>query len=287
MPSTPKKKSESNTPPAVPKRLVPSDQKRQSVKPKLFEEANEVHHKEFSIPSGKGTPLGDLENIAHQLNAHKAHDPLMVLLHNVCLGGRVAKRTAVKSNLLKFNGVDVKANNYRQHLESKLARHRMPDLRNVGHFFGVETTGTKEELIKRLSDYLEKPVDSAHVWEGPKTEDKPAKSRSRSSSPAKKRSTKPKAKRAPRKKPAPREKHVSPPIDDLSSKKYNTYDDIFQKYNTDDLLNFVRREKLVGAGSRKKEVIHSILRFQQTGERGSRKVAKKRNSPKKKIEKKN
>jgi len=204
------------------------------------------------------------------------------------------KKTAVKSNLLKFNGVDVKANNHRQHLESKLARHRMPDLRNVGHFFGVETSGTKEELVKRLADYLEKPVDSAHVWEGPKSEDKPAKkSRSRSASPAKKsqpnqkKSSEPKAKRSPRKKPAPREKHVSPPIDDLSSKKYNTYDDIFQKYNTDDLLNFVRREKLVGAGSRKKEVIHSILRFQQTGERGSRKVAKKRNSPKKKIEKKN
>jgi len=189
MSSTPKKKTEKNTPPAVPKRLVPSDEKRQSVKPKLFEEKSEVHHKEFSIPSGKGTPLGDLENIAHQLAAHKAHEPLMVLLHNVCFGGRVAKKTAVKSNLLKFNGVDVKANNHRQHLESKLARHRMPDLRNVGHFFGVETSGTKEELVKRLADYLEKPVDSAHVWEGPKSEDKPAKkSRSRSASPAKKKS---------------------------------------------------------------------------------------------------
>jgi len=100
-----------------------------------------------------------------------------------------------------FSGVVYDDELNRSKLEAKLEKHHLTDLKDFLSFFGLEKEGTtKDDVVKQLCDYLEKPhgdvSESASSSSSPKKR-KRSSSPAKSKSPAKKsRSKSPKKKRA-------------------------------------------------------------------------------------------
>jgi len=179
-----------------PKRLIPESTKRKVQKVKLFgtEDEEEKEEKEIVIPKGKGKKLEDCDNVAKEINNRLRSDDLLRTVHQVLLG-RVNKKTALKDNLLAFNGVVYEDSKGREKLEQKLERLTVRTLKELCAFFGQDPDGTRDELVPRLADFLEKPKPSDTTYSyasvGSKKRARSASSsRGRSSSPAKKRKTK-------------------------------------------------------------------------------------------------
>lgn len=105
----------------------------------------------------------------------------------------------MKDNLLSFSGVvysDDKLN--REKLEKKLESLRKEVLKQVAALFGINPAGTREELVEKVADWLEKPKDTGEKYDvAPKKRKRstsrsksPAKGRGRSKSPARKKQKK-------------------------------------------------------------------------------------------------
>jgi len=169
----------------VPKRLKPVLAKRQPKEVSRYTEATEdKKDKPIVIPKGKGKKLSDCPNVVAHVNKRKKSDDLLRTLHGLLLG-RVNKKVNVKENLLAFNGVVYDDDKGRSKLEQKVARLNLRVLREALAFFGQDPEGERDDLVPRLSDFLEKPKPSEEVYHvGAEKKRKRSRSRSRSKSPS-------------------------------------------------------------------------------------------------------
>jgi len=110
-------------------------------------------------------------------------------VHGLLLG-RASKKIDVKGNLLAFHGVVYDDDKGRDNLEAKLNRLLLRLLRQIAAFFNLDPEGEREDLVKRVADFLEKPKDTGETFKIPGESKKRSRSRSRSSSPARKKSKK-------------------------------------------------------------------------------------------------
>ena len=113
------------------------------------EKAKQVGDKiEKGVPSAK--PAG----------SESESDDAIKLLHMVMYGRR-GKVLEMKNRVLEFSGFvyeDKKKD--RAKLEDKLNKPKMSELKEICRVLDLHVAGTKAEIIERILDFLEKPVDS-------------------------------------------------------------------------------------------------------------------------------
>jgi len=181
------------------KRLMPQSTKRKSKPVELFgqEEVEEKEEKEVVIPKGKGKHLEACENVAREINNRKRSDELLKTVHQLCFHGRINKKTAIKDNLLAFNGLVYEDDKGRDKLEAKIERLTVRAIKEVCAFFGQDPEGGREELVPRLADFLEKPKSSDHTYSAGSVGKKRSRSSSKSGSRSSSKSPKKRSKKDP------------------------------------------------------------------------------------------
>jgi len=188
----------------LPKKLQPESNKRKPKKVEKYDIAPTAPKatKEIVIQKGKGTKLENVGPIAAQIKKRAKSDDLLSTLHSVVYG-RITKETDAKENLLKFSGVvyedDEKG---RKALENKLNGYMLKPLRALAALLGRDPDEDREDLVKSIADYLEKPKDFEKTYPIPGEKKKRKRSSSRSKSP--RRSSSPKKKRQKKDKDAPK-----------------------------------------------------------------------------------
>jgi len=160
--SSPKKtKTNADKSLSVPKRLKPVNDKRVRKEIQRFTEDPETSSRsspsEVVIKKGKGKKLEDIPYVLSQINKRSKSDDLLRMIHGLLIC-RVNKKIQVKSNLKSFSGITYEDDKGREKLEVKLERHKLRDLRDMARFFGQDDKGEKEDLIKTIADYVEKPT---------------------------------------------------------------------------------------------------------------------------------
>jgi len=166
----------------VPKRMAPADEKRKIKTITRYSEeiTSDRSTPEVNLKKGKGKKLEDCPQVLSQINKRNRDDDLLRMIHGFLLG-RVNKKVPVKNNLKAFSGVHYEDDKGREHLEAKLLRHKVRDLREVAKFFGVDHEGEREDLVKHIADFVEKPRALEVSHSSPKKSSS-KRSRSRSSS---------------------------------------------------------------------------------------------------------
>jgi len=167
---------------SVPKRMKPIHDKRQRKEIQRFSEESSEESRgsqEITIRKGKGKKLEDCGNVLAQINKRAGKDELLRMIHGLLLG-RVNKKVPVKSNLKSFSGIIYDDEKGREKFEQKLERHKLRDLREIARFFGQEDDGEKEDLVKVITDFVEKPTPSDRSY-GSSSEKKATKKSSSSS----------------------------------------------------------------------------------------------------------
>jgi len=228
----------------LPKRLKPVLAKRQPKEVSRYTDATEDKKaKPIVIPKGKGKKLSDCPNVVAHVNKRKKSDDLLRTLHGLLLG-RVNKKVNVKENLLAFNGVVYDDDKGRSKLEQKVARLNLRVLREALAFFGQDPEGERDELVPRLSDFLEKPKPSDDVFHvGAEKKRKRSRSRSRSKSPASSSRSRSSSK-SPSKKKKRAKKDPNAPKRSLSAYMFFVKDirpDLAKKYPTEKVSEIAKR----------------------------------------------
>jgi len=182
------------------KRLIPTDVKRAHKEISRYSDLGESSKvaKPIVIKKGKGKKLSDIEIIEKHITKRTRSDPLLRSLHGLLIG-RVNKAINAKENLGNFSGVVYDEEMNRSKLEAKLEKHHLSELRDFLAFFGLlkKEKLTKEDAVKELCDYLEKPHANVEESAASPKKRKRSSSPAQSKSPSKKSSSKsPKKKRA-------------------------------------------------------------------------------------------
>jgi hypothetical protein len=187
----------------IPKRLYPAAAKRDSVKVNRFTEKVEHREaKEVVIQKGKGTALADIPNVASLIKKLPKSSSVIGTIYSIVYG-RMEKSAPAKEQLGQFSGVVYDDTKTRATLEAKLHSFKLQPLREALAFFGQDPDGERDDVVKRLADFLERPKASDEkffVASSAKRKRSASRSKSpRSKSPAKKRKKKdPNAPKRPR-----------------------------------------------------------------------------------------
>tara|TARA_R110002050_G_scaffold234977_1_gene370873 strand:- start:1807 stop:3090 length:1284 start_codon:yes stop_codon:yes gene_type:complete len=140
--------------------IIPrSSRSRKEVK-KFVVESPGASTRAIEIQTGKGEQLKDIPIIEHHLKSKRRDDDAIKLLHMVMYGRR-GKVLEMKNRVLEFSGFvyeDKKKD--RAKLEDKLNKPKMSELKEICRVLDLHVAGTKAEIIERILDFLEKPVDS-------------------------------------------------------------------------------------------------------------------------------
>jgi len=115
--------------------------------------------KKLQSEKEKEKKLEDIPNVSAQINKRAGKDDLLRMIHGILLG-RVNKSIHVKANLKTFSGIVYDDEKGREKLEQKLERHKIRDLREIARFFGQDDAGEKEDLVKVIIEFVEKPTPS-------------------------------------------------------------------------------------------------------------------------------
>jgi hypothetical protein len=113
--------------------------------------------KVVTIIQGPGVDLGSSVLFCNELN--KIDDETIKVLHHF-LFGMTVKKEVLKRNIKKFSGFAIEASKPRkiETLEEKRAVWTIARLRSVLFLCGLEKSGTREELVVRLVDFMCFPV---------------------------------------------------------------------------------------------------------------------------------
>lgn len=113
---------------------------------------------------GSGTPLGEIARVDASISRFKNDD--LKLLHRI-LFKTVGKSTMVKKNIKKFNGFDFKKDS--EEYTKKIAMvHKMElkQLKSVSEMLDLAKSGTKDDIVSRIVDFLVEPKDSGKPVDG-------------------------------------------------------------------------------------------------------------------------
>ena len=115
----------------------------------------------FSFLVGTGTLIGDLPFACENLSKHKDEEDIIKYLH-VLLFASVGQKGSRKKALRQFCGFSTPAE--KEALEFKLIDNKKKWtsglMKSACDIFGLSHVGTREELGKRLADYLFSPYET-------------------------------------------------------------------------------------------------------------------------------
>jgi len=155
------------------------DGKRERKKIERLSFAGGETKERFEMPEGRGTKFGMIPFIANAISKEKSG--LLKPLHNLLFNtaGRVGH---IKKNLREFRGfafADSADDEEYNKRAQRLLKMTLPELKPICAVLGLERSGSKEELVKRMMTFLIDPQDSG------KSVPKPKKRRSSTKKPGK------------------------------------------------------------------------------------------------------
>ncbi|KAG8202004.1 hypothetical protein JTE90_010375 [Oedothorax gibbosus] len=122
------------------------------------------------IPEGKGKKLGECPRIELQIQKTSSNDlkPLHRLLFN-----RAGGPNEIKRNIRKFSGFTfAKDSSEYDKLKSRIEKLTGPVLKQICGVCDIERSGLKEEIVKRVLQFLMEPKDSGKAAPKKKTKSK-------------------------------------------------------------------------------------------------------------------
>ena len=131
----------------------------------------DVASKPIVVERGEGEKLKNLEYVATEINRRSGRDQVLSILHRVLFGHLPVSGTLCKETLLKFSGIPVPEESdtkegrrkivkkYRSRIEDM----RMSILRDMCRVCNIDQQGEREEVVKRLVQFLIKPKESGLV----------------------------------------------------------------------------------------------------------------------------
>lgn len=113
---------------------------------------------------GFGTPLGEIARVDASISRFKNDD--LKILHKI-LFKTVGKSTMVKKNIKKFNGFDFKrdSDEYNRKIANVL-KMELKQLKSVCEMLDLLKSGSKDEIVSRVVDFLVEPKDSGKPLDG-------------------------------------------------------------------------------------------------------------------------
>eukprot|EP00941_MAST-03F_sp_MAST-3F-sp1_P001632 g1632.t1 len=145
---------------------VASNRKRRTVKKvERFEIASPKKVERVEYAGGKGTKLGDIPNFTYLLSKCTGKHHLPVALHRL-IYGRDGKSTMRRKNLREFSGFEFEEGSKDwDKVEEKLTR-SFPwttlCLRDLFRLLDIDRSGHKDEMVKRVMNFLLKPQVSSN-----------------------------------------------------------------------------------------------------------------------------
>lgn len=112
----------------------------------------------MDIPAGSGTALGNIPRIDASISRFKNDD--MKLLHRILFKSQ-GKSTMIKKNIKKFNGFDFKKDSeeYTKKVAS-MSKCDLKQLKSICEMLDLQKTGSKDDIIERILEFLIEPKDS-------------------------------------------------------------------------------------------------------------------------------
>lgn len=120
--------------------------------------------KPFVVPEGKGTPLGDIENVRRRMDATKAVESHIKRLHSLCFPGQKGNKNNLKSHLRQFKGFDPNDDKIVEQTRTKLNASTNEKIKELMDLCDVHVTGAKEDRITALVEWLSEPVESGKPY---------------------------------------------------------------------------------------------------------------------------
>ncbi|RZC40689.1 DEK, partial [Asbolus verrucosus] len=141
--------------------------KRERKNVQRFNEEFSSDSKESSkidIPNGSGTALGNIPRIDASISRFKNDD--MKLFHRI-LFKTTGKSTMIKKNIKKFNGFDFKkdSDEYTKKVAS-MHKCEVKQLKSICEMLDLQKTGSKDDIIERIIEFLLDPKDSGKAIGG-------------------------------------------------------------------------------------------------------------------------
>lgn len=121
------------------------------------------------VEQGKGQSLGDIPFVESHIKKTSPDDLKMM---HMLLFGRKGAAKSVRANLRQFSGLVYSGSQSKQDLLAKKERwmddQSVKTLKSFGNAFGVQTGGTKSDLIARLMAFIDKPREMTAPRASPK-----------------------------------------------------------------------------------------------------------------------
>ena len=121
--------------------------------------------KEFVIPEGAGTKVGDIPNVEFALGKFRSDDEFLKTVHRIMFG-TPGKATIIKKNIRAFSGLPEGDEKAKSRAEDILKRAFATTLNALLDLFdlprGSGEDGKKEAKEKRIFDWLIKPAPSGN-----------------------------------------------------------------------------------------------------------------------------
>jgi hypothetical protein len=116
---------------------------------------------------GRGSELGEIDNVNKAITKLKATDRAVLAIYSVCFPGAKRDKNQTKKVLRKFSGFagdDVKQ--MKEDARDKLGKKQLADLKRVAAVLDLDMSGAKGALVDRIVAYLDKPKSSGRDYVG-------------------------------------------------------------------------------------------------------------------------
>lgn len=124
-----------------------------------FEEDVKKEPAKIEFEEGSGTALGDIPRVEASISRFKNDD--LKFLHKLLFKMQGNKHTLLKKNIRKFNGFafEKDSEEYKKKAES-LKKTEVRTLKTTCEILDLEKSGTKNDLVERIMEFLVEPKDS-------------------------------------------------------------------------------------------------------------------------------
>ena len=147
-----------NDEPVVVSEIPVERSRRERKQTTVFNASASAPEATFSVEKGHGVTLGEYEFFVEALDKQRGDDEVVKGLHSL-LFGNPGKKLETKKHLRLFNGfadVNSKTEKLNKVLENK-KRWTVALLKDTVGLFGLEKSGTRNEIAERLIDFLMSP----------------------------------------------------------------------------------------------------------------------------------
>jgi len=135
--------------------MTPAEGKRVRKQVSQYTPPDVAEKAEHVIYQGKGKTLGSIPRVNDRISSSsfKSDDELAVFLYQLVYG-RKGKQKERKRDLRKFCGIDPASDT---RVTTKLNKTKVKLLKDGCAFFDLQSTGTKDELVGRLKEFIVEP----------------------------------------------------------------------------------------------------------------------------------